>query len=276
MIMRRARAGRLHRVRRGVYLVGHPTPLPGARELAGVLACGAGTVVSHRSAARLWGLTTRTEGAVEVSVVARNCKPRPGLRVHRVGHLDPRDRAMKNGIPVTSPARALVDFAASATPEELEWALANARARALVNDEQLSEALDRAGNRAGVGALRAVLRHQGGPRLTRSEAERLLLRMIRAARLPEPEANARVAGIEVDFVWPRARVIVEVDGFAFHGHRGAFERDRQRDMALRDAGYEVIRVTWRQLVDEPLRVIAHIARALARAEWSYSSSASSP
>jgi very-short-patch-repair endonuclease len=241
-----------------------------------VLACGAGTLVSHRSAARLWGLTTTNEGAVEVSVVGRNCRSRPGIRVHRVEQLDRRDRGLKNGIPVTSPARAPVDFAASASPEELEWALADARGRALVNARQLSEALDRAGNRAGVGALRAVLRHQGGPRLTRSEAERLLLRMIRAAKLPEPEANARVAGFEVDFVWPQARVVVEVDGFAFHGHRGAFERDRQRDMTLRDAGYEVIRVTWRQLVDEPLRVIAHIARALARAGWSYSSSASMP
>lgn len=184
--------------------------------------------------------------------------------MYRLTRLDSRDRAAKNGIPTTSPARTLVDVAASAAPDELERALAEARAQRIVSDRQLSETLDRAGNRAGVGALRALLRHQGGPRLTRSEAERRLLRLIRAARLPEPQANARVEGFEVDFLWPDAHLIVEVDGFAFHGHRGAFERDRLRDMALRDRGFEVIRVTWKQLVDEPLLVIAHIARALER------------
>ena len=114
--------------------------------------------------------------------------------------------------------------------------------------------------------------------MTRSEGERRLLALIRAASLPEPEANVRVEGFEVDFLWRQARVIVEVDGFAFHGHRGAFERDRLRDMVLRDRGFEVIRVTWRQLVDQPQLVITHIARALERAHLRsiYSSSASRP
>lgn len=263
-ITRRLRRGALHRVHRGVFLVGHALQFPGARELAAVLACGDRAFVSHRSAAALWGLTKVAGAEVEVSVVARNCKPRAGLRVHRVAHLDPRDGAKKNGIPTTSPSRALVDLAASAAPAELETALAEARAQRVMSDGQLSDTLDRAGNRAGVGALRALLRHQGGPRLTRSEAERRLLRLIRAARLPEPEANVRVEGFEVDFLWSEARLIVEVDGFAFHGHRRAFERDRMRDMVLRDRGFEVIRVTWKQLVGQPLLVIAHIARALER------------
>jgi very-short-patch-repair endonuclease len=200
--------------------------------------------------------------------------PRDGVRTHRLARLDPRDRGLKFGIPTTSPARALVDLAASATADEVERAIAEARARRLVTDRHLSDTLDRARNRPGVSAMRALLRHQGGPRLTRSEAERRLLRLIRAASLPEPEANVRVEGLEVDFLWRQARVIVEVDGFAFHGHRRAFERDRLRDMALRDRGFEVIRVTWKQLVDQPLLVIAHIARALERAR--YSSSASRP
>lgn len=275
-IAHRVRRGLLHRLHRGVFLVGHAVQVPGARELAALLACGEGAFVSHRSAALLWGLTHMPPAEVEVSVVARNCKSRGGLLIHRLARLDTRDRAVKNGIPTTSPARTLVDFAASATWEELEWGIAEARARRLVTDRQLWGALDRAGKRAGVGTLRASLRHQGGPRLTRSEAERRLLALIRAAKIPEPQANARVAGFEVDFFWPESRVIVEVDGFAYHGHRRAFERDRRRDMLLRDAGYEVIRVTWRQIVDEPLLVIAHIARALARAGSGYSSSASSP
>jgi very-short-patch-repair endonuclease len=277
-ITRRLRRGALHRVYRGVFLVGHALLVPGARELAAVLACGEGALVSHRSAALLWGLTQVAGAEVEVSVVARNCRPRDGLHVHRLAYLDARDRAVKNGIPTTSPARSLVDLAASAAPDEVEQALAQARARRLVTARQLPDTLGRARNRAGVGTLRAVLRHQGGPRLTRSEAERRLLGLIRAARLPEPESNVRVEGFEVDFLWPEARLIVEVDGFAFHGHRAAFERDRQRDMTLRDRGFEVIRVTWRQLVDQPLVIIAHIARALERAgpRWRYSSSASNP
>lgn len=263
-ITRRLRRGALHRVHRGVFLVGHGLQLSGAREFAAVLACGDKAFVSHRSAAVLWGLTKLAGADVEVSVVARSCRSRDGLHVHRLTQLDARDRALKNGIPTTSPARALVDLAASAGPDELEPALAEGRAQRIVRDPELLATLDRAGNRAGVGALRALLRHQGGPRLTRSEAERRLLRLIRAARLPEPEANVRVEGFEVDFLWPEARLIVEVDGFAFHGHRPAFERDRLRDMMLRDRGFEVIRVTWKQLVDQPLLVIAHIARALGR------------
>lgn len=266
MVSRRLASGRLTHLHRGVYAVGRPL-LPGARELAAVLACGADAVVSHRSAAVLWGLTTVPPAEVEVSVVAKNRKSRRGVRVHRLSTLDARDRTERNGIPVTSPARTLIDFAASASADDLEWALAQARAMRLVGDWELSAALGRAANHPGMVAVRAALKREGGPRLTRSEAERLLLRLIRDAKLPEPQANARVAGYEVDFLWPDARVIVEVDGFAFHSHRSAFERDRTRDMVLRDAGYEVIRVTWRQIVEQPLRVVAHIARALAKSQF---------
>lgn len=272
-IAHRARNGRLVRLHRGIYLVGHAVPLPGALELAAVLACGADALVSHRSAALLWGVTNVVQEDVEISVVGRHCT-HDGIRVHRIGELDPRDRTLNGGIPVTSAARTIIDFAVGAAPDELEWALAEARAKRLVTDRELSAALDRAGTRAGVGIVRWALRRDGGPRLTRSEAERRLLRLIRAAKLPEPRANARVAGFEVDFLWSQARVIVEVDGFAFHGHRAAFEQDRRRDMALRDAGYEVIRVTWRQIVDEPFVVVAHISRALGRRL--YNSSSSSP
>ncbi|MBV8735646.1 MAG: type IV toxin-antitoxin system AbiEi family antitoxin domain-containing protein [Solirubrobacterales bacterium] len=276
-IARRVRGGALHRIHPGVFLVGHAVEVPGARKLAGVLACGEGAVVSHRSAAILWGLTAGASAEVEVSVVARNCRPRPGLRVHRLSRLDGRDSAAKDGIPVTSPARALVDLAASAPPEELERAaVAEARARRLVTERQLSDALDRAGNRAGVAALRAIIQHQGGPRLTRSEAERRLLRLIRAARLPEPALEFACPRVRSRL--PMARSAIDRRGRWLRLPRTsrAFERDRRRDMSLRDAGYEVIRVTWRQIVDEPLLVIAHIARAFERARSAYNSSASSP
>jgi very-short-patch-repair endonuclease len=103
------------------------------------------------------------------------------------------------------------------------------------------------------------------PRLTRSEAERRLLELSRDARLPEPETNATVLGYEVDFLWREQRLIVEVDGFAFHSTRAAFERDRRRDALLQDAGFRVLRVTWGQIADEPVALAVMLARATASA-----------
>jgi very-short-patch-repair endonuclease len=104
-----------------------------------------------------------------------------------------------------------------------------------------------------------ALHHE--PALTRSQAERGLLELIRAARLPRPETNVRVERHEVDFLWRAARLVAEVDGYAFHGTRGAFERDRRRDADLQAAGWRVLRITWRRLAEEPEAVVATLARA---------------
>jgi very-short-patch-repair endonuclease len=101
-----------------------------------------------------------------------------------------------------------------------------------------------------------------GPQLTRSEAERRFLDLIERARLPRPRTNVRIGRYEVDLLWPEQRLIVEVDGYAFHSTRAAFERDRARDAELIAAGYHVIRVTWRQLVEEPEATVALLAAAL--------------
>ena len=103
----------------------------------------------------------------------------------------------------------------------------------------------------------------GGPRRTRSEAERELLTLVRAAGLPPPETNTKVAGLEVDALWREQRLAVEVDGYAFHGHRIAFERDRRRDATLAQQGISTLRLSWRQLTREREAVIAALARALA-------------
>jgi very-short-patch-repair endonuclease len=113
--------------------------------------------------------------------------------------------------------------------------------------------------------LRELLAAEGDPGITRSEGERILRRYLRAAGLEQPLTNRKIGPWEPDFLWPAERVIVELDSWRFHQHRSAFERDRRKDMALRDAGYTVIRITGRQLKEEPLLVIAHIARALDRA-----------
>lgn len=261
----RCRRGGLHRVHRSVYLLGSPIMVPGARELAGVLACGPTAVVSHRSAAASWGLVPASSTDVEVTVVGRRRRSRRGLVIRRVRHLDPRDKCLLRGIPITSPARTALDFASEASGDELETALAEGRVHRLLSDPELRAAIARAPYRPGSAALSSAIAREGGPRWTESEAERELLRLIRGARLPTPRTQVRVAGWPADFLWPENKLIVEVDGYRFHGHRAAFERDRKRDAAHVLAGYRVIRVTWRQLTEEPLAVVATIARALVAA-----------
>ena len=263
-IARRVANGQLHQVFRGVYLVGHPVPLPGALELAGVLACGEDAVVSHRSAARLWGLAKTCPDEVEVTVVGRDCRSRDGLRVHTVKRLGARDRGRHSGIPITSAARTVIDASATAGYEEAERVIAEACALKLTSEPQILAAADRAPNRAGVAAVRAILRQPGGPRRTRSDGERALLRLIRAARLPVPATDVPVLDFTADFLWPEHRLIVELDSYPAHGHRAAFERDHRRDVVHRDAGYEVLRFTGRQLEQEPFYVLAVIGRALDR------------
>ncbi len=258
----RATNGHLHRAHRGVYFVGHTALAPHAAERAALLACGEGALISHWSAAYLWGLMENPPSEIHVATPGRHCRSRNGIRLHRVKALDPRDVRVKDGIPLTAPARALIDLAAETGYDVLERMLAGARVKKLVSDRELKRALERAGHRAGTGRMRGFLKAEQGPALTRSKAERLMRRLIRAAGLPGPQTNVRVEGWEVDFFWPDQRLIVEVDGFLFHGHRAAFERDRRKQLALAAAGYRVIRITWMQLLHEALLVAAKLAQAL--------------
>ena len=142
--------------------------------------------------------------------------------------------------------------------------IAEAAALKLATGEQILAAVNRAPTRAGVARVRGILGQRGGPRRTRSDGERALLRLIRAARLPVSATDVPLLGFTVDFLWPEDRLIVELDSYPAHGHRAAFERDHRRDVVHRDAGYEVLRFTGRQLEDEPFYVLAVIARALDR------------
>jgi very-short-patch-repair endonuclease len=260
----RLATGTLHRRHRGVYLVGHGIPVPGAVELAAVLACGEGTFVSHRSAAALWELASSSTGDVDVIVVARGCRSRNGVPVHRVEALDPRDRSKRRGIPTTAPARTLIDYASTTGADNTERAIAEAFARKLVTEQQILAAIDRAPHRAGVAAVRAILGQPGGARRTRSDGEGAMLSLIRATGLPVPLTNHPVEGFNADFFWPDVGLIVELDGGDFHRPRPAFERDHRRDIAHKDAGYEVLRVSGQQLDQEPLYIAAVIVRAYDR------------
>src|SRR4051812_23175674 len=123
-----------------------------------------------------------------------------------------------------------------------------------LSDHSLDEQFKRYPHHPGVKALKQATLTD--PTLTRSEAERNLVDLIRKAGLPPPETNTRIAGHEVDAVWRARRLVVEVDGYAYHGTRAAFERDRRRDADLQAAGFRVLRITWRRLQDEPLAVAA--------------------
>lgn len=167
------------------------------------------------------------------------------------------DRTRRHGLAVTTPGRTIADVASLLDGENLERVVAEALVQKLVSELELTQrALTSP-------ALRSVLRR--GPAFTRSEAERLLLLLIRQARLPIPRFNVVVEGKRVDAVWDAQRLVLETDGFQFHGTRPAFERDRRRDLALNAAGWRVVRLSWRQLTQEPHAVIAALAAALAHA-----------
>jgi very-short-patch-repair endonuclease len=252
---------RLHSLYRGIFLLGHPRPIAGARQLAAVLACGRGAVLSHLSAAGLWRLLPGREGDVDVTVPGRNPGRRRGIRVHRVNALDRRDVRKLGGIPITSPARTIFDVAAVVRRRELEQALAEAYARRLARRSDFISLLARRSSLPGTRALRALL-DEGTPALTRSQAEERLLALIRTAELPAPEINVRIGRHEVDFMWRDQRLIVEVNGFRFHSSRSAFEHDRRRDAELISQGFRVIRITWRQIFDRPEALTARLAKAL--------------
>lgn len=255
--------GDLVALHRGVYLVG-PTSPAQATEMAAVLACGPTARVSHDSATYLYGFLPHPADRrpVHITVTERHCRCRPGIHLHRTTGFAPHETRERYGIPVTAPIRTLIDLAVSAGEEDLEAAVAEAFALRLVGRGQILRELDRIGSRPGSRPLRHLLDGRR-PQRTRSAPERKLLLLIRAAGLPEPEANVRLGGWEVDLLWRDERLIVEVDGYAAHSSPWAFERDRRKTAALQALGYVVLRVTPRQIADHAGAVIAWIARALA-------------
>ena len=223
--------------------------------MAAVLASGPGAALSHRSAAVLWDLLpSQADEPIHVTAPTRQRAP-AGVRLH-VSLTS--EFVHHNAIAVTTPARTLLDLAATASSTELARALERARLMRLVSDADLQR---RSHHRRGSRALCDLLARE--PSFTRSEAERRLLSLLRRARLPQPHTNIRVAGHEVDALWPHQRLIVEVDGFAFHSSREAFERDRARDADLQAHGYRVVRVTWRELTTRPEELAARLGAALA-------------
>jgi very-short-patch-repair endonuclease len=199
---------------------------------------------------------------VIVAVVCKGAHSRPGLRVHRTTGLDRRDLRAHNGLPLTAPARTLFDLAAEEPDAALEEAVAVARQKGLAADHEIRPAIARAPGRNGAARLACLLDEGHASGFTRSKAERRMRALLRAAELPQPQGNAPLLGYTAGFLWAEHKLVVEVDGYLFHSDKASFESDRRRDQVFAAADYTVVRVTWAQLWEEPLAVVARIAQAL--------------
>jgi hypothetical protein len=254
----RLAVGRLHRIHVGVYAVGHRRLTVLGRWMAAVLACGEGALLSHRSAAAHWGLVP--VGSVPIHVTALLRRPgQRGVATHNVRRLHPDDREARDGIPVTSVARTFLDLAETVRPRQLRRVWEEAERLHLLDVAAVLRVWQRSRGRRGLKPLRALLSDNLRPLPeTRSELERRFLDVCHDAGLPAPSVNVLVGGLEVDALWRKERLVVELDGYAFHHTRAAFERDRARDTELQLAGYRVLRVTSRRLVDDPAAVVRAI------------------
>ena len=260
-VTERVRAGRLHRVHRGVYAVGHAVLSSKGRWMAAVLACGEGAVLSYRSAASLHGLHRGPgRSVIDVTSPTRAGRKRNGIAVH-AGSLAERDKTEVDGIPVTAVPRTLLDLAELGPVDRAVERAVTLQTFDLI---AIRELLERSNGRRGAPRLRrAIAQYDDAP--TRSELERAFLALIRRAGLPRPEVNVLVDVYEVDFLWRAQRLIVETDGHETHGTRAAIERDHKRDRRLRMLGWRVERFTWREVMHEPEAVAEALERMLSAA-----------
>jgi very-short-patch-repair endonuclease len=263
-IERRIASGRLHPVRRGVYAVGRPLLGRRGRWMAAVLACGPDAVLSHGSAAALWGFGAEQGGTIDVSVPARRRHRQPGIRVHRRTKAVLGDVVAHEGIPVTSPVRTLIDQATRLRPMQLERAVNEADKLDRVSADALHASLDDYRGQPGVTPLRKLL----DPltfRLSDSELEQLTRPLARASGLPAPETKVWVNGYEVDFFWPELGIVLEADGLRYHRTASQQKRGLERDQAHLAAGMWPLRFSHWQIKHDPAHVRKILRSAVARA-----------
>lgn len=254
----------LHEVHLGVYVVGTRRLSRRGRWMAAVLAGGEETVLSHRSAARFWRLLPPAAERVEVTSPGRRVR-RDGIVSHRANLRDD-ERLIEEGIPVTSPFRTIFDLAAVLDRRGVERAWHEAEVRQLTDQVSLPLLLERYPGRRGTRVLRELLNSGEPVGITRNEFEEAFLGLVDACDLSRPRMNATLAVrgrfFEVDALWERERVIVELDSRSVHGTKKRFESDRQRDRILVAEEYRTVHVTWLQLRDEPEAIAADLRLAL--------------
>ena len=259
-IKRRVWSGRLHALHRRVYAVGHEAVGREGRRWAAVLALG-DACLSHGSAAAAWGIAA-APAAIHVTVRGRaGLRSRDGIRVHRPRALPDDEVATLRGLPITTPARTLLDLAATGRRAAIAVAVDRAEQLRLIDFAELHALLDRYPARAGTPSLKAVLTSYTGPADVRSHLERLVHDLCEQQQLPRPHVNVVIEGGVRDFAWPRQRLVVEADSYAWHRSPAALNADRERDVALTLAGWRVLRFTSAQLT----RRRAWVARSLTAA-----------
>jgi very-short-patch-repair endonuclease/predicted transcriptional regulator of viral defense system len=256
----RVARGVLHVIHRGVYAVGHRVLTREGRWMAAVLAAGPGAVLSHRSAAALWGIWN--SGATIEVTVARRCR-RPGIHAHRIALPDD-EVTTHRGIPVTTPARTLLDLAEHLTPQRLERAVHEAEYRRLTSPIPLEALLTRHPRRRGTAALRTIVdRDNLGHNIPKTELETAFIAFLDTHALPRPRVNEPIGPYTVDALWPQSRLIVELDSRSAHHTTKAFEDDRARDRDLQVRGYNVLRITWRHLHEDEALLATQLGTLLA-------------
>lgn len=266
----RLERGRLHAIHRGVYAVGHRRLSRRGWWLAAVLAAGPGAVLSHRSAAELWGIRQSARPRIDVTRSGRR-HAGLGIELFHCARLAEDEVTELEGIPVTTASRTLLDLAAVLPRQRLERALREAEVRRLGDAASLAVLLTRHPRRRGTAALRSILASgRAGDGVTRSALEERFLTFLDAHALPRPQINVHLSVhgplLECDCVWRAQGLVVELDGHAAHSPRAAFEHDRARDRALNVAGWRVLRITWRQLHREGEAVAADLRALLGSAD----------
>ena len=261
----RVATGRLHLLHRGVYAVGHRVVSQHGWWMGALLSAGPEAVLSHRSAAALWGIRQTTASRIDVTL-PRWVRRRAGIAAHQAV-LPADETTIRQDIPVTAASRTLLDLATVLAPRQLERAIEEAEALRLPDALTLDDLVARYPGRPGTPAVRRVLdAGHVGATLTRSELEERFLAFLDEHGFARPKVNAwleTAAGwFEVDCLWREERVVVELDGYTHHGTRAAFERDRARDRALQAVGWRVVRITWRQLIETPLALAKELRAIL--------------
>jgi hypothetical protein len=254
-------SGWLHRLHRGVYAVGHTNLSLQGQCLAAVFACGDGALLSHYSAAWLWGLVKGSPVPIEVTTPIPRKLHLP-VRRHHSRILVADDYESREGIPVTGVPRTLLDLAARVRSDRLRRILERAEELRVLDLAPIAALLDRSRGHRGRRPLREAIALYRPPSFTRSDLERRFLDLVLAAGLPRPATNFVEAGYELDAYWQDRRFAVELDVYETHGTREAFERDRIRQEDLKLAGIEMIRVTGTRLEREPSQVVGRVARLL--------------
>lgn len=261
-IAHRVRTGRLHPLGRGVYAVGRPDVSQCGRWMAAVLSCGPEALLSHRSAAALWGIAkSSTEIEIEVVVPGALRRRRPGIRLRRRADLSAVHRREVSGIPVTDPVSTLVDLATCVAEWKVEKAINDADRLGLVDPAALRAELNSLPPRPGMACVRRLL---GCDALTDSGLEHKFLGIVRDAGLPLPRTQAWVNGYRVDFHWPDLGLVVETDGWVHHRTPGEQVTDRRRDQAHTKAGLTTLRFAEKQVRHEPRQVRATLRAVMHR------------